>query len=48
MTGVQTCALPISHEKELVNRFGKRVVTLEKGRVIRDQVGGYVGGRIHE
>ena len=43
-----TTVVVVTHEKELVNRFGKRVVTLEKGRVIRDQVGGYVGGRIHE
>ena len=43
-----TTVVVVTHEKELVNRFGKRVVTLEKGRVIRDQVGGYVGGHIHE
>ena len=43
-----TTVVVVTHEKELVNRFGKRVVTLEKGRVIRDRVGGYVGGRIHE
>jgi cell division transport system ATP-binding protein len=34
--------LVISHEKELVNRFEKRVIALENGRVVSDiQRGGY-------
>ena len=37
----------VTHEKDLVNRFGKRVVTIDSGHVINDSVGGYVGGRIH-
>ena len=35
----------VTHERDLVNRFGKRVVTLDEGAVIRDGVGRYVGGR---
>ena len=42
-----TTVVVVTHEKDLVNRFGKRVVTIESGRVISDQVGGYVGGHIH-
>ena len=37
----------VTHEKDLVDRFGKRVVTIEAGHVINDSVGGYVGGQIH-
>ena len=42
-----TTVVVVTHEKDLVNRFGKRVVTIESGHVISDQVGGYVGGHIH-
>ena len=42
-----TTVLVVTHEKELVNRFGKRVITIDRGRIISDSVGGYVGGRIH-
>jgi len=42
-----TTVVVVTHEKELVNRFGKRVVTIDEGKAISDQVGGYVGGRIH-
>ena len=42
-----TTVVVVTHEKDLVNRFGKRVVTLENGQIISDQVGGYVGGNIH-
>ena len=38
----------VTHEKDLVDRFGKRVVTIENGHVVNDSVGGYVGGHIHE
>jgi hypothetical protein len=31
----------------MVNQFGKRVVTIEQGRIVSDRVGGYVGGTIH-
>lgn len=42
-----TTVVVVTHEKDLVDRFGKRVVTIESGHVINDSVGGYVGGRIH-
>lgn len=32
-----TTILMVTHEHELVNRFHHRTVTLEKGRIIRDQ-----------
>ena len=38
----------VTHEKDLVDHFGKRVVTIEKGQIVNDSVGGYVGGNIHE
>ena len=30
-----------THAKELVNRFSKRVVAIENGRIISDETGGY-------
>ena len=42
-----TTVVVVTHEKDLVDRFGKRVVTIEAGHVINDSVGGYVGGQIH-
>ena len=42
-----TTVVVVTHEKDLVNRFGKRVITIESGHVINDSVGGYVGGQIH-
>ena len=36
-----TTMLGVTHEKELVNRFAKRVVAIESGRVISDGMGGY-------
>ena len=42
-----TTVVVVTHEKDLVNRFGKRVVTIESGVVVNDSIGGYVGGRIH-
>ena len=42
-----TTVVVVTHEKDLVDRFGKRVVTIDSGHVINDSVGGYVGGRIH-
>ena len=43
-----TTGLVVTHEKDLVNKFGKRVITIDKGCIINDSVGGYVGGHIHE
>ena len=42
-----TTVLVVTHEKDLVNQFSKRVVTIDQGRIISDQIGGYVGGTIH-
>lgn len=42
-----TTVVVVTHEKDLVDRFGKRVVTIDSGRVINDGVGGYVGGHVH-
>lgn len=42
-----TTVVVVTHAKGLVDRFGKRVVTLQTGRIISDVVGGYVGGKIH-
>ena len=39
-----TTILVVTHEKNLVNRFGKRVVAIENGRVISDETGGYYNG----
>ncbi len=36
-----TTMLVVTHEKELVNRFSKRVVAIEDGRMISDGQGGY-------
>ena len=36
-----TTVLVVTHEKELVNRFSKRVVAIENGRIISDGTGGY-------
>ena len=38
-----TTILVVTHERELVNRFGKRVVAIERGRIISDAAGGYYG-----
>ena len=36
-----TTVLVVTHEKDLVNRFSKRVVAIENGKVISDETGGY-------
>ncbi len=36
-----TTMLVVTHEKDLVNRFSKRVIALEKGRVVSDRRGSY-------
>ena len=36
-----TTMLVVTHEKELVNRFSKRVIAIEDGLMIRDGQGGY-------
>ncbi len=42
-----TTVVVVTHEKTLVDRFSKRVVTISSGKVVSDQIGGYVGGNIH-
>jgi len=39
-----TTVLVVTHEKALVNRFSKRVIAIENGRVISDETGGYYNG----
>lgn len=36
-----TTVLVVTHEKELVNRFSKRVIAIENGKVISDGMDGY-------
>ena len=36
-----TTLLVVTHEKELVNRFSKRVIAIRNGRLISDETGGY-------
>lgn len=36
-----TTMLVVTHEKDLVNRFSKRVVAIEDGELVRDAQGGY-------
>ncbi len=38
-----TTVLVVTHEKELVNEFGKRVVAIDGGQVVSDRTGGYYG-----
>ena len=42
-----TTVVVVTHEKDLVDRFGKRVVTIDSGHVVNDSVGGYVGDVLH-
>ena len=37
-----TTVLVVTHEKDLVNRFSKRVIAIDAGRVISDGMDGYV------
>ena len=41
---LDTTVLVVTHEKALVNRFTKRVVAIEAGRIISDETGGYYNG----
>ncbi|MBE6911801.1 MAG: cell division ATP-binding protein FtsE [Oscillospiraceae bacterium] len=36
-----TTVLVVTHEKELVNMFSKRVIAIDSGRIISDRTGGY-------
>ena len=39
-----TTVLVVTHEEELVNKFTKRVVAIQNGRIISDETGGYYNG----
>ncbi len=41
INGLGTTVLVVTHEQGLVNRFSKRVVAIENGRIISDGTGGY-------
>ncbi len=41
-----TTVLVVTHERGLVDRFGKRVVAIESGRIISDAAGGYYNNGI--
>lgn len=41
INGLGTTILVVTHEKELVDRFSKRVIAIDKGRLINDGTGGY-------
>lgn len=43
-----TTMVVVTHEKDLVDHFGKRVVTIDHGQVVNDSIGGYVGGKTNE
>lgn len=36
-----TTVVTVTHERELVNRFAKRVIAIDGGRIISDRTGGY-------
>ncbi len=41
-----TTVLVVTHERELVNEFSKRVVAIDAGRIISDRTGGYYQNEI--
>ena len=43
-----TTVLVVTHEKELVNSFSKRVVAIDEGSIISDGMDGYYSYGIHE
>ncbi|MCL2437438.1 MAG: cell division ATP-binding protein FtsE [Clostridiales bacterium] len=38
-----TTIVMVTHAKEIVDRMAKRVITIDKGKITRDNVGAYVG-----
>lgn len=36
-----TTVLVVTHERELVNKFSKRVIAIDSGRIVSDRTGGY-------
>ncbi len=43
INGMGTTILVVTHEKELVNAFSKRVISIDNGEVISDGMDGYFG-----
>ena len=41
-----TTVLVVTHERELVDSFSKRVVAIDNGRIISDRTGGYYQNEI--
>ena len=37
-----TTVLAVTHERELVNRFSKRVIAIDGGKIVGDRTGGYI------
>ena len=40
INGLGKTVIVVTHEKELVDRYKKRVVTIEDGRIVSDRIGG--------
>ncbi|MEG0779857.1 MAG: cell division ATP-binding protein FtsE [Oscillospiraceae bacterium] len=40
-----TTVVVVTHERDLVDRFSKRVIALEQGKIVNDGVGRYGGGK---
>lgn len=38
-----TTVLMVTHAKDIVNRMGKRIIAIDRGRIVRDAVGGEYG-----
>ena len=43
-----TTVLVVTHEKELVNAFSKRVIAIDQGTIVSDGMDGYYSYEIHE
>ncbi len=41
-----TTVLVVTHERELVNEFSKRVIAIDSGRIVSDRTGGYYQNEI--
>ena len=38
-----TTMLVVTHEKDVVNQFSKRVIAIDGGKILSDGLGGYYG-----
>ena len=41
-----TTLLVVTHERELVDRFSRRVISIDSGRIISDVTGGYYNDEV--